>query len=111
MIFRLVSGSATPASFVRNSSSASERIKLMSHWEKAASTSSPSPSRMRPWSTNTQVSWGPTASASRAAATEESTPPLRASRTLPFPIFSRRDRTAVSLYPLMDQSPTAPQTS
>ena len=97
MIFRFRSGSSTPASLARNRSPASTRMKFIAHLENAASTSSPSFLRMRPWFTNTQVSCSPTASASSAAATEESTPPLRASSTLPSPIFSRKAFTAVRL--------------
>ena len=53
--------------------------------------------RINPGSTKTQVTWLPTASATRAAATEESTPPERARSTLPFPTFSRICRMAVVL--------------
>ena len=97
MILRLFSGSVTPESFPRKRASASTRTKWMSHLAKAASTSSPSFLRIRPWSTNTQVSWFPTASASRAAATEESTPPESASSTFPLPTFARMSRMAVFL--------------
>ena len=97
MILRLRSGSLTPESFSRKRASASTRTKWMSHLEKAVSTSSPSFLRIRPWSTNTQVSWLPTASASSAAATEESTPPDRASNTLPPPTFSRMALMELSL--------------
>ena len=97
MIFLLRSGSSTPASFSRKRLSASTRTKLISHLEKAASTSSPSFRRISPWSTKTQVSCFPTASASRAATTEESTPPDRASKTFPCPTFSRTAEIAVFL--------------
>jgi hypothetical protein len=80
----------------RKRSSALTRMKLMSHLLKAFSTSSPSSLRMRPWSTNTQVSWLPMASAMSAAATEESTPPDKASSTLPEPTFERIEAIAVS---------------
>ena len=40
-----------------------------------SSTCSASPSRISPWSTNTQVSWSPTARCTSSAATAESTPP------------------------------------
>ena len=44
---------------------------------KVSTTCSPSPWRMSPVSTNTQVSWGPMALCTSAAATAESTPPDR----------------------------------
>ena len=97
MIFRFRSGSVTPASLSRNRASASTRTKFMAQLWKAAWTSSPSSFRMRPWSTNTHVSCSPTASASRAAHTELSTPPESASSTRPPPTFSRMAATAVRL--------------
>ena len=45
------------------------------------------PSRSRPWSTNTQVSWSPIASWISTAATAESTPPERPQITLPLPTW------------------------
>ena len=97
MIFRFRSGSVTPASFPRNLASASTRTKFIAQGWKAASTSSPSFFRMSPWSTNTHVSCSPTASASRAAHTELSTPPDSASSTRPPPTFSRMAAIAVRL--------------
>ena len=52
-------------------------------------TSSPSPARIRPWSTKTQVSWSPIASWISTAATAESTPPDRPQITLPLPTWRR----------------------
>ena len=95
MIFRLRSGSSTPASLMRKRVSASTRIKLAERWAKMDSTSSPSSFRIRPWSTKTQVSCFPMASARSAAQTEESTPPERASSTFPSPTFSRMARMEV----------------
>jgi hypothetical protein len=48
-------------------------------------TCSASPSRKRPWSTKTQVSWSPIASWISTAATEESTPPDRPQITFALP--------------------------
>ena len=54
-----------------------------------ATTCSPSPSRSRPWSTNTHCSWSPIASCSSTATTDESTPPDRPQITLPLPTWAR----------------------
>ena len=76
MIFRFSSGSATPASASRNCSAASTTFsRTPVAATKSRSTCSASPARSRPWSTNTQVSWSPTARCTSAAATAESTPP------------------------------------
>ena len=56
---------------------------------KSFSTCSASPDRSSPWSTNTQVSWSPTALCTRAAATEESTPPDRPQITRAAPTCAR----------------------
>ena len=95
MIFRFRSGSSTPLRRARNRSPALTRTKRMGIPAKAASTSSPSFFRIRPVSTKMAVSRSPTARESRAAQTEESTPPERASSTCLSPIFSRRAATAV----------------
>ena len=50
-------------------------------------TCSPSPARIRPWSTKTQVSWSPIASWISTAATAESTPPDRPQMTRPLPTW------------------------
>ena len=51
-------------------------------------TMSPSFSRNRPWSTNTQVSWSPIASWISTAATALSTPPDRPQMTRPLPTWA-----------------------
>ena len=79
------SGSVIPFRGSRKLSDASKPMKLIFHLEKAFFTSDASFLRIMPWSTKTQVSLSPTASASSAAHTEESTPPDRASSTLPSP--------------------------
>ena len=109
MIFRFVSGSLTPARRVRKRSFASTLMKVSLRLEKTASTSSASPLRISPWSTNTQVSRSPMASDSSAAATEESTPPDRASRALPSPISSRKAFTVRVRKSAMVHSLRAPQ--
>src|SRR5699024_11682741 len=77
---------------------------------KTAQTSSFSFLRSRPWSTKTQVSCLPTALASMAARTDESTPPDRAHSTLPSPICSRRALTLLSTKESIFQSPEQPHT-
>ena len=78
MILRLASGSVTPARRSRKRSSASTATSgTLKVSRKAAITCSPSPLRIRPWSTNTHVSWSPTARCTSSAATDESTPPER----------------------------------
>ena len=90
MILRFSSGSETPASADRKRSAASTTTRSTPvAATKSFSTCSASPERSSPWSTNTQVSWSPTAFCTRAAATEESTPPERAQRTRDSPTFSR----------------------
>ena len=54
---------------------------------KVSTTWSPSFLRIEPVSTNTQVSCGPIAECTNAAATAESTPPDRAQMTRPLPIW------------------------
>ena len=63
-------------------------MKFMPESLKASSTSSPSSFLIRPWSTKMHVKFSPTAFDSRAAVTDESTPPDRARRTFPSPTFS-----------------------
>jgi hypothetical protein len=97
MIFRFSSGSATPASSDRKRARASTTTR----WTpvaatKSFSTCSASPSRSSPWSTNTQVSWSPTAFCTSAAATDESTPPDSAQSTRAEPTCSRICDTSVS---------------
>ena len=52
-------------------------------------TCSPSFLRIRPWSTNTHVSWSPIARWTSSAATDESTPPERPQITRPSPTWVR----------------------
>ena len=62
MIFRFRSGSVTPASRSRKRASASTAISGTLNWSRnAATTWLPSFFRISPWSTNTHVSWSPTA--------------------------------------------------
>ena len=75
-----------------------------------ASTSSPSFLRSKPWSTNTHVNWLPIAFDNNTAATEESTPPLRAHKTFPSPTFSRIALICSSTKLSILQSPQHPQT-
>ena len=88
MILRLRSGSSTPASLARKRSSASTWTSGMPNCSKASTTCSASFSRIRPWSTKTQVSRSPTARCTSSAATEESTPPERPQITRPSPTWA-----------------------
>ena len=92
---RLASGSSRPASLSKKRFSASTRMKCIPESLKAASTSSPSFLRIKPWSTKIQVNWSPTALEIRAAATELSTPPDNANNTLPSPTVLRISSIAV----------------
>src|SRR3954447_157624 len=79
IVLRFVSGSVTPRSLARKRSSASTATSGMpNRSRKAEMTCSPSFLRISPWSTNTHVSWSPTARWTSSAATDESTPPPRA---------------------------------
>ena len=60
----------------------------MPNCSKASTTCSASFSRIRPWSTKTQVSLSPTALWTSSAATEESTPPERPQITRPSPTWA-----------------------
>ena len=87
---RLVSGSVTPLSAARNwSATEATRSATPVEATKSVSTCSASPLRRSPWSTNTQVSWSPTARCTRAAATAESTPPDRPQTTRLSPTWAR----------------------
>ena len=89
IIFLLVSGSSTPASLLKNLSSASTLINLdLNLFPNTSSTSSPSFFLRSPWSTKIQVKFSPIASFNSAAATDESTPPDNAQSAFPSPIFS-----------------------
>ena len=112
MILRLASGSVTPASLARNRSSASTATSGTLKWSrKAATTWSPSPLRIRPWSTNTQVSWSPIARCTSSAATDESTPPERPQMTWPSPTCSRMRRICSSATDAAFQSMSQPAMS
>ncbi len=109
---RLASGSVTPRSFSRKRSSASTATSgTLKVSRKVLTTCSPSSFRIRPWSTNTHVSWSPTARCTSSAATEESTPPERPQITLPSPTCSRIRRTCSSTIEAADQVRSQPHTS
>ena len=95
---RLASGSLSPFSRARKRSSPSTATSGTLNWSRnAAITCSPSFLRIIPWSTNTQVSWSPTALWTKSAATEESTPPESAQMTLPVPTWARIAATCSSM--------------
>ena len=76
MILRFSSGrSRRPARRGTSSDASTTLSETPVAATKSRSTCSASPLRSRPWSTNTQVSWSPTARCTSAAATAESTPP------------------------------------
>ena len=91
MILRFCSGSLTPARASRKRFSASTTCRSTPvAATKSRSTCSASPLRSSPWSTKTQVSRSPIARCTTAAATAESTPPLRPQIARPVsPICSR----------------------
>ena len=62
-------------------------------------------------STNTQVSWSPTALCTRAAATAESTPPDRPQMTRSDPIWAWMAATDPSMIDVMVHAGRHPQTS
>lgn len=94
IILRFCSGSATPASFPRKRSTASTYTRFASIWFLNTSiTLSDSPFLIRPWFTWTQVSCFPMALMSRAATTELSTPPDKASSTFLSPTCWRINST------------------
>ena len=112
MILRLASGSVTPSRRSRKRSSASTATSgTLNVSLKAFTTCSPSPLRMSPWSTNTQVSWSPTARCTSSAATDESTPPERPQITLPSPTCSRMRRICSSATEAAFQPMSQPQMS
>ena len=112
MALRLSSGSMTPANRSKKRSAARTWISSMPcvFW-KVSTTCSPSPARMRPVSTKTQVSLEPMALCTRAAATAESTPPDSPQMARPSPTCSRMAATAESMTEVMVQSPAHPHTS
>ena len=75
---------------------------------KSFSTCSASPERSSPWSTNTQVSWSPTAFCTSAAATEESTPPDSPQMTRASPTWARTEATRSSTTFAAVHSPESP---
>ena len=84
----------------------------MPWWRRNVSTTwSPSPSRMSPVSTNTHVSWGPTALWTSAAATAESTPPDSPQMTRSAPTCLRTLSTACSMTEVIVQVGRAPHAS
>ena len=112
IVLRFTSGSVTPASAEKNRSAAFTWTK--STWNcrrNVSSTCSLSPDRMRPVSTNTQVSWSPMALCTRAAATAESTPPDRAQRTRAVPTWAWMAATWVSMIEVWVHDGGQPQTS
>ena len=112
MTLRLASGSLRPASRARKRSSASTATSgTLKVSRKAAITCSPSPLRIRPWSTNTQVSWSPIARCTSSAATEESTPPERPQITVPSPTCARIRAICSSAIDAALQLRSAPQMS
>ena len=112
MILRLRSGSITPASAAKKRSAAFTWTRSMWNWRrKVSSTCSASPARIRPVSTNTQVSWSPMALWTRAAATAESTPPDRAHSTRSPPTWACTAATCCSMIETWVQLGPIPQTS
>ena len=112
MILRLVSGSLTPASLSRKRSSASTATSgILKRSRNAAMTCSPSFLRISPWSTNTHVSWSPTARCTSTAATDESTPPLRPQMTFASPTWARMRAICSSTIDAADHVMSQPQTS
>ena len=109
---RLSSGSRTPASASKNRSAAFTWTSSIWNWRrKVSSTCSASPARMSPVSTNTQVSWSPTALWTSAAATAESTPPLSAHSTRSPPTWARTASTLASMIETWVQPAGDPHTS
>ena len=98
MIRRFCSGSVTPARRARKRSTASTCTS--GTWKcssNASTTLLASSLRSRPWSTNTQVSWSPTARWTSSAATAESTPPDSAQITRSSPTWARIRSTCSSM--------------
>ena len=112
MILRFCSGSVTPARRERKRSSASTATSgTLKTSRKALTTCSPSFLRIRPWSTNTHVSWSPTALWVSSAATLESTPPESPQITWPSPTWARIRSICSSAIEAADQSIERPQMS
>ena len=91
MNLRLASGSVTPARPVEEQCLGvhMDQRDVVAVAEQASRPAPPRSARIRPWSTNTQVSCSPIASWISTAATALSTPPDRPQITLPVPTCSR----------------------
>ncbi len=112
MILRLRSGSVTPSRAAKYRSAAFTWTRSTLNWRrKVSSTWSASPARINPVSTNTQVSWSPTALCTSAAATAESTPPDSAQSTRSVPTCARTASTCCSMIDTCVHSGAQPHTS
>ena len=96
-------GDALRACSRKRSSASTATSGTLKVSRKVLITCSPSSLRIRPWSTNTHVSWSPTARCTSSAATEESTPPERPQMTLPSPTCSRMRAICSSTIEAADQ--------
>ena len=111
IIFLLASGSVTPFNLPKNLSSQLTLIKFISNLSlNILSTSLPSFFLSKPWSTNTQVKLSPIALWTSTAATDESTPPLKAQSTFLSPIISFNSFILSAINESVVQSPLTPQT-
>ena len=109
---RLASGSLSPDSRARKRSSASTATSGTLKWSRNAEmTCSPSFLRIRPWSTNTHVSWSPIARWTSSAATDESTPPESPQITRPVPTCARILSICSSMIEAGDHVRSQPQIS
>ena len=113
MIFRFASGSITPFRGARKRSLASTpRMLSFNFCFSKASVASNSPSRSSPLLMKRHIWRSPTARCTRAAATEESTPPDRPQIAWPFsPRQSRMRSVCSSIATAGVQSPLQPQIS
>ena len=112
MILRFSSGSVMPRSRSKNRSPASTWMSSMPMCRRKVSTTcSDSPWRMSPVSTYTQVSCGPMARWTSAAATAESTPPDSPQMARPAPTWRRTASTCVSAIDAIVQVGRHPHTS
>ena len=112
MILRLRSGSVTPARAAKYRSAAFTWTRSILNWRrKVSSTWSASPARISPVSTKTQVSWSPMALWTSAAATAESTPPLRAHSTRSVPTWACTAATCCSMIETWVHAGRHPQAS
>ncbi len=112
MALRFSSGSVTPSSRSKKRSAACTWMSSMPWWRRKVSTTcSPSPWRISPVSTNTQVSWAPMALCTSAAATAESTPPDSPQMARASPTWARMASTDVSMIEVMVHVGWQPQAS